>query len=286
MEPGWWQKKSLEVLELPKTSEGDLIPYTFGFERCSRKKGRITYRKNCYTFHFVLEGHGSFQTDHSFELGEGNAFLLLPGETFSYGPSPRDPWVYLWVEFGGDKAKEILSSFGFSKESLVLRDVPTEEILALFDLIFFDKTRFGGGDALRYALTGRLYWMFGLLADGKKSPLHPSFRASARAAYEAQEYIRNHSSDSSFTILEAAAHFGYHPAYFSRLLKKEVGMSPSEILARTRLEKSAVLLCHDTLTISQIASACGFGNPYYFSREFKRFYGVPPSSYRKEKQKS
>ena len=94
-------------------------------------------------------------------------------------------------------------------------------------------------------------------------------------------FIRNHSSDSSFTIQEAA-HFGYHPAYFGRLLKKEVGMSPSEILAKTRLEKSAVLLRHDTLTVSQIASACGFGNPYYFSREFKRFYGVPPSEYRKE----
>ena len=283
MEPGWWQKKTLEVLELPKTYRGDFLPFTFGFERCSKKKKQITYRKDCYTLHFVLDGKGLLIADTLYELSAGQGFLLLPGEPLRYAPSSRDPWIYLWVEFGGKGAEQILSSFGLSKDSLIIEDVPIEQILALFDLIFFDRVRYGEGDALFLSLTGRLFELFALLSDAKRQKPGSSFRASAKAAYEAKEFIRNHSPNSDFTIQEAASHFGYNPAYFSRLLKRETGMSPSEILAKTRLENAAVLLRHETLTSAQIASACGFANPFYFSREFKRFYGVSPSVFRKTK---
>ena len=50
-----------------------------------------------------------------------------------------------------------------------------------------------------------------------------------------------------------------------------------------RLMKSADrLLNKRTLSIGEIASLSGFDSQSYYSKEFKRFYGVTPGEYRKE----
>jgi AraC-like DNA-binding protein len=33
-------------------------------------------------------------------------------------------------------------------------------------------------------------------------------------------------------------------------------------------------------TVSQIAEACGYSDPLYFSRVFKKYFGVAPSEYK------
>jgi AraC-like DNA-binding protein len=39
-------------------------------------------------------------------------------------------------------------------------------------------------------------------------------------------------------------------------------------------------LARSNLTISQMASACGFADPLYFSRRFRAAHGIAPSVYR------
>jgi AraC-like DNA-binding protein len=35
-------------------------------------------------------------------------------------------------------------------------------------------------------------------------------------------------------------------------------------------------------SISEVANACGFDDEFYFSRCFRREFGIPPRSYRKD----
>lgn len=63
--------------------------------------------------------------------------------------------------------------------------------------------------------------------------------------------------------------------------RKSVQKTPMEYLSMIRVNQSKRLLWDTTLSVSQIAEACGFENVYYFSNCFKRHTGTSPSAYRK-----
>jgi YesN/AraC family two-component response regulator len=87
--------------------------------------------------------------------------------------------------------------------------------------------------------------------------------------------------DSPVTLFQLGKVVNLAPYYLGRLIKKETGVSFKEILARYRLKKSADLLLSSQHRIKEVARLCGFNNFHYFCRLFNRFYGMPPSLYRK-----
>lgn len=44
----------------------------------------------------------------------------------------------------------------------------------------------------------------------------------------------------------------------------------------------AVALLQKSLTIKEVASSVGFNDALYFSKQFKNWYGIAPSEYRKQ----
>lgn len=65
-----------------------------------------------------------------------------------------------------------------------------------------------------------------------------------------------------------------------RKTKALTGMSPVELIRRSRLEKGKKLLTVTDKTISEIAYAVGFNAPSYFTKCFKDEYGISPGEER------
>ncbi len=82
----------------------------------------------------------------------------------------------------------------------------------------------------------------------------------------------------STTELADALHIA--PSYLSRLFRKHLGLPPMAYLAQWRAERAAALLLGTTRTINEIAEEVGWGDPNYFSRRFKQYFGVSASAYR------
>lgn len=72
------------------------------------------------------------------------------------------------------------------------------------------------------------------------------------------------------------------PVYISKIFKEEIGESPINYLIKVRLSKAAELLEQGSITIKNVARQVGYGDAYYFSKLFKKYYGVPPSKYRRK----
>jgi AraC family transcriptional regulator, arabinose operon regulatory protein len=70
------------------------------------------------------------------------------------------------------------------------------------------------------------------------------------------------------------------PSRLSHLFKQEVGEPVMGALIRLRLNQAARLLEHTVDDIGAIAREVGFGSPYYFSRQFRRHFGMSPRQYR------
>jgi AraC-like DNA-binding protein len=70
------------------------------------------------------------------------------------------------------------------------------------------------------------------------------------------------------------------PSRLSHLVTQELGRPITQIRLALRLHRAAAALRASDERVSAIAAAHGFASPYYFSRQFRRSFGVSPSAYR------
>jgi AraC-like DNA-binding protein len=87
-------------------------------------------------------------------------------------------------------------------------------------------------------------------------------------------------SDPELCLGTLGERLGRSPKYLSALFKKECGLGFSEYLNRVRVQKADSMLKETTRTISQIGLAVGYSSYEYFSKQYKRVHGVPPSKAR------
>ncbi len=67
-----------------------------------------------------------------------------------------------------------------------------------------------------------------------------------------------------------------------RCFQRTIHDTPIQYLSKYRLMKSAdMLVKHPNKSITEIALACGFDSFSYFSKQFKRYYHITPTEYRK-----
>lgn len=73
-------------------------------------------------------------------------------------------------------------------------------------------------------------------------------------------------------------------SYFSRAFKATTGLSYSEFVAVTRVERAKRLLLTTELPISEIALICGLADQSHLTRLFSRAVGLPPMAWRRQVQ--
>ena len=102
-----------------------------------------------------------------------------------------------------------------------------------------------------------------------------------RTLHILQEYIKGHIAD--VTLEKLAEEVYLSPAYVSRFFKKKTGQNFQDYLIEKRMERAAVLLEEVRYQVRDVSELVGYSNPFNFTRTFKKFYGVTPKDYRKEK---
>ncbi|MGG0824456.1 response regulator [Paenibacillus turicensis] len=71
-----------------------------------------------------------------------------------------------------------------------------------------------------------------------------------------------------------------HPVYLSKIYKAETGEGLGDYMIRMRMERALYLLKHTNKKIYEITSELGYQNPQYFSKMFKKHYGMTPNEFR------
>lgn len=71
-----------------------------------------------------------------------------------------------------------------------------------------------------------------------------------------------------------------HPVYLSKIYKSETGEGLGDYIIRKRMERALYLLKHTNKKIYEITAELGYQNPQYFSKMFRKHYGMTPNEYR------
>lgn len=67
---------------------------------------------------------------------------------------------------------------------------------------------------------------------------------------------------------------------FRNAVHAATGMSPKGYMLRGEMSAAMELLRTTSMSVSEIASCLNYANPFYFSRVFKKYYGVSPQQVR------
>jgi len=110
--------------------------------------------------------------------------------------------------------------------------------------------------------------------------LNPEYRARINRV---MDYIESN-LDREFTLDELASVAFFSKYHFHRLFSSIMNETLFDFIQRTRIEKAAyILLVERGRTVTSIAYNCGFSSHALFTRTFRKYFGMSPSHWRREK---
>ena len=107
----------------------------------------------------------------------------------------------------------------------------------------------------------------------------PANEGMNRLVHEALIFIqRNYRKDVS--LCEAAEHLEISESYLAGLFKQQTGKTFVQALTEHRMTVAGTLLRDARNRVTEVARQCGYKDPTYFAKVFRRTVGVSPREYR------
>jgi AraC-like DNA-binding protein len=101
-------------------------------------------------------------------------------------------------------------------------------------------------------------------------------------AMRAREYMQKNITN-NISVDNIAAACGLSESQFARRFKQAAGITPADCLQRIRIEEACSLLREKNNNITEVAFKLGFSSSQYFSTVFKRYIGMTPYHFQKNR---
>lgn len=232
--------------------------------------------RQCYIIHYIISGKGTFTCGKkTYTLTAGQSFLICPEQVVQYAPDENEPWEYVWVDFVGEQCRQILARSVLNPQQPARRLSVRKGFCRILSVSARWNSIAGTARSRRCAAcaSGRVPGSGGAAAGGEKE--------GRSAIMEAMALIAAGYHRSGFCAETIARKMAVSRTTLNRLFQKKIGWSPGQYLLEYRLQQSEKLL-QMGMTVKQTALSCGFEDPFYYSRVFRKHYGMPPSDYRLE----
>jgi AraC family transcriptional regulator len=95
-----------------------------------------------------------------------------------------------------------------------------------------------------------------------------------------RDALEEENASNPVTVADLAQREGLSVRHFLRLFRRATGMSVSDYVAKTRLERAKVLLADERILIKEVAFRCAFQSTSSFSSAFRRATSLTPQQFR------
>jgi AraC-like DNA-binding protein/mannose-6-phosphate isomerase-like protein (cupin superfamily) len=232
---------------------------------------------------FCLRGRGTVKVrgrEHGVE--PGSLVWINCHRPHAYWSHPATPWELLWVRAEGPGLERIGGMLAVDRLP-VITGLRTQEVVPVFQRLFArmqrsttDAAAAIHADVARLiAAAFRARFRAGGL-DSTRPPLPPGV---AKAVQQMRLYYHQ-----PWRLRQLAALAGLSESSFSRLFRATMGTSPIDWLRRERINQAKRRLGETTDSVKEIAAQVGYHDPYFFSKDFKRFTGLAPTQFRQREQ--
>lgn len=237
-----------------------------------RKTGWVRSQFDTANFSLILNGGGEYhRKGHCWKVEAPCVITELVGDYLEYGPSePHEYWTELYLVYSRGLIPRFVQC-GFIEES---RPVwPISNPSALRPLL---------EELARCLATKEKSARIDRIAERiiLETLLPPHVSASSLIS-KAMDAIQT-SWQSPPDLESLASRCNMSVSTFQRRWNESMGITPARYALGLRMQEACRLLIETGDSISEVASACGFDDEFYFSRCFRRQFGTPPRTYRKE----
>ena len=232
--------------------------------------------------------------ERHYYLKEGSYLFISDGVVHGGHPDSNND-IYECVVFNISKIFDLTKPNTQDLKKLISHQIQPQEIfykskspsLTYILDYFFDivKTRSDDNSLLAQGL---LLTFLGNIFSQKEFTTHEKQIASHYLKYLNKtnvlfRYIFDN-YDKDITLDDMAATVNLNPKYFCKFFKELTHKRPMDYLNAFRIECAAVKLQNPTENINQIAYSCGFKDPAYFTKLFKRYKNKSPREFRQTSQ--
>lgn len=240
-------------------------------------------------YHFKPELHFQLEGETEFELSGSTRLLLLTGETailpalvphrIVENPG-TPPGRRLVVGFYSSAVGMRYAQTGQKTDAIgFYQTTRLKNLSRLTDLIIdYHRANRPHGAPLQHAFEASLLWMLIDLLDDEV----PETGTDSNRIFQVKWLVHSYLSNPELSVSFLAEQMRVSPGYLSHLFGEGEDGSLIQYIHQQRVARAINVLASNKLSVSEIAWACGFTDPGYFARIFRKQTGMTPQAYRKK----
>src|SRR5665647_366909 len=203
----------------------------------------------------------------------GDAVVVPARTSHEYAAAEDDPWTLWWFHFVGGYSRSAVEAARSAAGGPVTHLRDAAPVASLISQIM-DGLDTGTAAGHVRATGAAWHALAHLIATGRR----PSGR-EVTPVEKAVEHLRA-TAPRRTTLNALAAMVGLSTSQLGARFRDELGTSPLQYQLQIRMAHARVLLDTTDLAIAAVARGCGYDDALYFTRQFTRTHGTPPSAYR------
>lgn len=219
---------------------------------------------------YTVEGTATSVTRHRFIIHDARASAAY---TVPFGKS----WSVYRIRFTGTIAEALTGEIA-NGEFISPGDILGSEIAGHIEDILVNLERDTGVESQLYC-SALLHYVIGTVRRFTTMAEHNAANPSGEIVDTAIRYMKENLSK-RLSLQDLTEMTNYSKPHFMTIFKRATGHSPMSYFNMLKIMKACTLLDTTDMKINQICFAIGINDMFYFSRLFKKYMHVSPSSYR------
>lgn len=224
------------------------------------------HKHNYWEIIYVTDGVGTIETENNqmLEYKKGETICIPPQIRHINNSSTGFKNIHLTIE---DWSPNI------QYPVLIPENSASKDLLALLQLAYRYFHQFSIDHPMNFSLTAAITSLLELLLKQSEN---------IKSTQTLLNEIINNYTDMYFDLEKAYTVLPFSQEYARKIFLKEYGVTPLQFLIQKRIELAKQLLTQKTdnnLRVNEIAKSCGFADPAYFSRIFKKETGLSPNNF-------
>lgn len=211
-------------------------------------------------------GNGSIHNTDSggFFIAPANVLQTIEHHIDQESKIMNNRWLFIDMVINGKYRPDFIYDF-----PTIIPKENQAEMNSLFDELFMCKNIFD-----RYSICYQIMKLLIAMGSPKKSSYNKDLENVI------SYIIQNYNSNISVETLSIIAHMSQ--SNFYAVFKKQFAISPISYINNYRITMAAEKLLQTTNTIGDISKSVGFSDQLYFSKLFRKMYGISPREYRQQ----
>ena len=230
-----------------------------------------------YVFEYILLGRGYIECeDERYEVKAGDFIFMNARRNIVYYSDSNEPYEKMWVNFTGPYVASLVSGLSLDKPFYIIAHDLYKEMSSIHR--YLSRINSDNRDYYLDKIALEICGIFLTLNNIERRKEKKEITDKFSTADKIKDYI-----DSlvipNINLDDISRIFSLDKGYIIHRFTHKYGISPYKYINQRRIEAAKIMLTENTMKISEISSALGYGGTQHFSSSFKNATGKTPKEF-------